>query len=390
MKMLTMIMPVKVLENRLIPGVRRGLPSSLLGGLRRKKLLLSLALLLYAGFAPALSLAAEAMRSGYELGRGLPVGESGLVLGGYASLKYVHLDETPAKTEISDLSLFLHWEGGGRWQAFTELEIGEPLVYKNGNLTTDKAEFELERAYVDYLYSDRLSFRLGKSLTPIGYWNSIHADPLIWTVSRPLTTDAGFSHYITGLILQGNIPRERGVWNYRFYLDNSVALDPRPDNPSPTGKRIPGLEIGAFDHARGMHLQYMPDSEQWQFGLSLSHFGIEGYKGHKTLIGFDFLWKSSALELSGEAIYRRDSLNQERDERGGFLQAVRPLVPRWYAVGRYERFKDKAIAGEVETLSLGVAWKPHPATILKLEKRLGKDNDQLAPDGIFASMAVLF
>ncbi|HFD87004.1 MAG TPA: hypothetical protein ENJ35_04945 [Gammaproteobacteria bacterium] len=326
----------------------------------------------------------------YELGRGLHLHDSQIILGGYASLKHIQLDDTPAKTEISDLSLFVQWDNGDRWRAFTEMEIGEPLVYEQGSLTTKEGEFELERAYLDYLYSSSLSFRFGKSLTPIGHWNSIHADPLIWTVSRPLTTDAGFSHYITGLIMRGNIPVSEGIWKYQLYLDDTGNLDPKSDNPSPTGKLIPGVETGAFKHARGGQFRYQPDSELWQLGISLSRFGIEGFGGHKTLIGLDFLWHPDFVELSGEAIYRWDSDDEQRDEWGAFLQAIVPIVPRWYGVSRYERFDDLAVSGEAHTLSLGVAWRPIPPVTIKLEVRRGSDNELLAPDAFFASAAVLF
>ncbi len=356
----------------------------------------TLLLLLFFGaqIAPALVAHASdtppAPPQGYEPGRGYQLQGTHLRLGGYASAKYKRLRDTPTKLEISDLSLFVQWDSQGRWRAFSELEIGESLIFENDEFSTADAEFELERAYLDYIYSDRLGFRLGKSLTPIGHWNSIHADPLIWTVSRPLTTDAGFSHYITGLILRGRVPAEEGIWKYQLYLDASAQLDPKPDNPSPTGKNIPGIETGAFEHAQGIHLQYQPDSEAWQLGVSFSHFEIEDFSGHKTLFGMDFLWHPEFLELSGEAIYRKDSKDQGRDEWGAFLQGVAPIVPRWYAIARYEHFKDLALEGEAHTLSLGLAWRPTPAIILKMESRRGRENELLAPDGIFASTAVLF
>ena len=328
----------------------------------------------------------------YQLGRGYRIPGLTLSLGGYASVKYVDLEARQPFAEISDLSLFLGWDGGARWRAFSELEIGEALRYSNRNLTTDEAKFELERAYIDYLHADWLILRLGKALAPIGRWNAIHADPLIWTVSRPLTTDAGFSHYISGLSLLGSIPGKRGVWAYQAYVDNSARLDPRPDNRSPTGEVISGLEIGPFDHAVGARLVYRPDSESWRFGLSLARFGIEGHAGVKHLLGLDFQWRLAGVSLDGEALYRSDS-NEDAGEVGGaFLQAVVPVAfaPRWYFVSRVERFRDEAVSARVDTLSLGLAWRPLPPVVFKLEGRQGRDNETLAPDGVFSSLAILF
>ena len=353
-------------------------------------LFLALLFVQLAQIAPA---AEEYLSSGhYQLGRGYRLPALGVSLGGYASVKYIDLEARQPFTEISDLSLFLGWDNGARWRAFSELEIGEALVYHDGEPTSDESEFELERAYVDYLHADWLTVRLGKALAPIGHWNSIHADPLIWTVSRPLTTDTGFYHYISGLSLLGSIPGERGVWEYQAYVDNSARLDPRPDNRYPPGEVIPGLEIGPFDHAVGARLVYRPDSESWQFGLSLARFGIEHYAGVKHLLGLDFQWRLAGVSLSGEALYRSDS-NEDAGEVGGvFLQAVVPMsfAPRWYFVSRAERFRDETVSARADTLSLGLAWRPLPPVVFKLEGRQGRGNDTLAPDGIFSSLAILF
>ena len=342
--------------------------------------------LVLALFGPATAAAAP-----YRLGGGYPVGDGRLRLGGYASVNLRDLRDDPARLEVSDLSLFLRWDGGGRWQAFSELEIGEALLLEEGRgLTTDEAEFELERAYVDYLHSERLNLRLGKFLTPIGHWNQVHADPLTWTVTRPLTTQAGFASHATGLMLYGEAPWLGAGWSYHLYVDDSARLDPRPDNPSPTGKDIPGVEIGAFEHARGLRLLYRSEVGGWQAGVSLARFGVDGFVGRKTLLGADFLWRRHGLELGGEALYRRDSADDGEDEWGGFLQGAFPLYRRWWLVARHELFDDLAVPGQASITSLGLTFRPVPPVALKLELRRGRDNELLAPDGLFASAAVLF
>jgi hypothetical protein len=333
----------------------------------------------------------DALDGGYRLGSGYAVGDSGLRLGGYASLKHIDLVPAPTKLEISDLSLFLIWDGGGRWQAFSEMEIGEAAIWtRDTGLSAEDAEFELERTYLDYLYSPELKIRLGKFLTPIGYWNQVHADPLTWTVSRPLTTDEGFAHHLTGLMLHGEWLFENHELGYQLYVDDSVRLDPKPDNPSPAGRDLPGIEIGAFDRAVGGRLLLKSVDADWQLGGSLVNFGIEGVEGRRTLVGLDFLWRHGGHEWSGEAIYRFDAEDRDNSEWGAFLQGIVPLHAGWSLVLRQERYVEQAFDRPIDLSNVGLAWRPIPPLVFKLERRWGTGNELFAPDGGFASVAVLF
>ncbi len=344
--------------------------------------------LLVAFSGPAL---AEGDTGGYRLGSGYALGDSGVRLGGYASSKYKELDPAPAKFEVSDLSLFVIWDGGGRWQGFSELEIGEAVFWeKDRGWSTDETEFELERTYLDYLYSPELKIRLGKFLTPIGHWNQVHADPLTWTVSRPLTTDAGFAHHLTGAMLHGEWLFDDHELEYQLYIDDSTHLDPKPDNPSPAGRDLPGVEIGTFEHAVGGRLLLKAVDSDWQLGSSLVNFGIEGYEGRKTLLGLDFLWRRGGHEWSGEAIYRFDTEEHEHPEWGVFLQGIVPLHARWSLVLRQERYTEVAFDQPIDLTNVGLAWRPIAPLVFKLERRWGAENELFAPDGWFASAAVLF
>ena len=71
------------------------------------------------------------------------------------------------------------------------------------------------------------------------------------------------------------------------------------------------------------------------------------------------------------------------------LDAYVPLNLHWFIVGRYEffeQFQDKA--GQVGLL--GLAYKPLPPIVWKLDYQLGEHNETLAPDGLSASFAILF
>lgn len=340
-----------------------------------------------AGFAPTDALANPVEWTSGP-GRQIALGNSQLTLGGYASAKYWDTEKNPWQAKLSDLSLFLHWDNFHNWQIFSEIEIEGPLRLDKSGLSAEDGEFGLERLYVDYWRSDQANLRFGKFLTPIGYWNQVHANPLTWTVTRPLTTEAGFAHHATGLMVFGNIPASRGSWSYQLYLDDSKSLDPKSSHLSPTDMEISGLEAVAFEQGAGARLIYLTENTSLQLGASLAAFKLDNFEDEKLLGGLDFLWRPSRSELSGEFVYRSDDGNE--NEFGGFLQAVLHMKTQWYAVSRLEYFNGLNIKSTARIGSLAVVWRNDHGQAVKLERRFGKDSEQLAPDGLFASVGILF
>ena len=143
----------------------------------------------------------------YQLGQGLRVDDTGLTVGGYGSLRYEDLRDQPNEFAASALSLFLSWDSGARVRIFSELELEDFAVAREGKSFGSRSDpFEVERLYTDVYVIDAFSIRLGKFLTPIGRWNLIHAAPLVWTTSRPLVTFQSFSQNTTGGMVYGSIP----------------------------------------------------------------------------------------------------------------------------------------------------------------------------------------
>ena len=61
-----------------------------------------------------------------------------------------------------------------------------------------------------------------------------------------------------------------------------------------------------------------------------------------------------------------------------------------YAVGRFEFYDPAGPQHPVNLWLLGVAFKPSPAWILKLECREGSEDQTIAPDSVLASASILF
>lgn len=326
----------------------------------------------------ALSAAAAAdADSSYRLGGGYPVGETGLGLGGYANTQVDVPRIGPWSFDLTDLSLFLTWDNGSRLRFFSELEVSDVLrAGEHQGLGTQKAHFAFERFYIDGLINDNLTVRLGKFLTPIGQWNLIHAAPLVWTTSRPVVTENLFSTRASGVMLHGSVSVANRQLEYKVYGDVTDSIDPhRSEDP--------------FENALGAHLRYFL-SDTLQIGAAFSHFALnERLPVRYYLSGLDVAWSYRKFELNSEVVYRTSDHVNIANTWQGFAQSVIPVSQHWFVVGRYEFFEqqwDKA--GQVGLL--GLAYRPLPPVIWKLEYRLGTHNEMLAPDGLSASFAILF
>lgn len=315
----------------------------------------------------------------YSLGKGLRLGDSGFTLGGYGEAGY----RDPGGADnwdvsVDALSLFLWWDGGGRWRFFSETELADGLRWTDRGVATRDAEVVSERFYVDYAWRDELKFRLGKFLTPVGRWNLIHAAPLTWTSSRPLITEATFPTNATGAMVYGVLPWTSEGIEYSLYASAGDELFPADDldtfreavGARVSGHLLPSLQIGAS----WASFEQQSDSEL-----------------RKQLWGADFFWSWHRFELSGEFAFRAvNGRNDQRDEQGHYVQAVIPLTQTLYAVGRYEGFHQSGASRDLNLYLGGLAWRPTPALVFKAEYSNATDNEADLPDGWRASFAVLF
>lgn len=308
----------------------------------------------------------------YRLGRGYALGSTGIRLGGYASAAVDAPRHGPWQFDVSDLSLFVTWEDGEHWRFFSETEVGDALTAgEHQGLGTGEAHFELERLYVERLFTDALSLRFGKFLTPIGRWNLVHANPLVWTTNRPVATRQLFSKHASGLMLHGKALVAERDFDYAVYA-TADSLDPyRSENP--------------FENAYGGHLLYAA-TETLELGLSYANFALNERPSRYHLAGAEAFWSYCKFEASAEWVFRSGGA---RDLWQGYVQGVAPLLAGWYAVARYEYFQQES-APDGQVGVLGLAFRPVPPLVWKVEYQVGSHNATTAPDGLYGSFAVLF
>lgn len=317
--------------------------------------------------------------SQYQLGQGLRLGDTGFVLGGYASAQYQDTQNADPRFSLSHLSAFLWWEGASRVKFFAEVDSEDSLASRYQEDAGERRQITLERLYVDYAFNDALTVRAGKFLTPIGRWNLVHAEPLVWTTSRPLISMNVFPDNATGLMAMGNLPVQWVPVDYTIYT--SLGRDPHR-NP----------EQDPFDEAYGARLNFGV-GESAQIGLSYASFTQRTWvEERKRLLGGDFLWARNGYEVTGEVVFRYSNQGPNRDVHGGFVQAVAPFpgVDRLFIVGRREFLREPDAPSASMMTVLGVNFRYTPATVFKLEHIHTSDAQYSMVNGVLASFSVLF
>jgi len=298
----------------------------------------------------------------------------GFNLGGYGAVKANLHPDGSKDAALQNLSLFLGWEGDSRWRFFSELELEKPVYWKSGSdLTVTHSRLNLERLYVDYNLSEALNLRTGRFFSPVGHWNLIHADPLVWTSTRPLATTRLFPQSTNGLMFFGSKSISSQTIDYSIYVE-ALKNEDKDRN------------LGEAEGTKGIHLALSGDNS---IGLSILEFNEHtpidtNYK----MLGLDFQKKINGWELSTEA-FQRYKTNGNNGGSGGYIQVVAPITGNWYAVTRLDAIQ---IPKEDNTSRwlVGAAWKRTPNQIFKIEYAGGTKELPESPKGLITSFSILF
>jgi len=136
------------------------------------------------------------------------------------------------------------------------------INYSWGGLT-------IERAYMEWNYSDKLSFRAGKFLTPFGIWNVDHGLPVLLSARIPYMLSF-IPDTQTGIETYGRIYLPHTDLEYNIYISNGRDL-PNPLFDNNLEKSVGGrlnlklqsdifkeLAIGGSGYY-GKHTEYVPE-----------------------------------------------------------------------------------------------------------------------------------
>jgi hypothetical protein len=341
-------------------------------------------------------------RLSYQAGRGLRIGDMGLVLGGFAAAEAELLeggagdgglaeggsdDESGAdaageeskdgdrRGALEGLNLFVFFDPAPFAHLFTELEFGPLLELGSGAGAHSNPELDIDRLYLDFGTSDALSVRFGKFLTPVGRRNQISAEPLTWTTSEPLIVEEVFDESATGGMLFGSVFPRGGALSYSLYGQFLNPIDPDRDRRT-------------AEHSAGTRLEWA-SLNGWTLGASYFASQVED-RVWNHLGGVDLLWQPSArVEVSAETVFGEGS-GEEGSLWGVYVEGAMETVRTLYAVGRYERFEPPGSASAIDLFDLGLAWVPAPYLRLKADYLFGDQADDLAEPGLRVSLSILF
>ncbi|MDQ7091289.1 MAG: hypothetical protein Q9M50_11770 [Methylococcales bacterium] len=335
------------------------------------------------------SLAIDSSLLSYQWERGLTFMSANLTLGGYSGVSFKLNESGTGTVTLDDISLFISWSPYARIRFFSEIEM-ENLV-SNRAIASFSESLSIERLYVDFLISDRLTLRLGQFLTPVGRWNTIHVWPLTWTTVRPIVTKYHFfPSQSNGIMLMQQWIINQQNLKVSFYLDDSEHLNPRQINhhkmdPDAVFKQAAGVSINyEINHELALGFSYLAFKKQVETQQAINH-----------LVGLDLLWQKKGYEIQTEWAYRQAD-DQQGEEIAGYIQGVVPLGHKFFAVGRYELLSGRHQRFSINfngTAHVGVSalvWRPFSPLSLKVEYHFGHNNQQLAPSGFFSSISVLF
>lgn len=305
----------------------------------------------------------------YTPSRGLNVRDLGLTLGGYSNTIFARDEGEDATFELDDVSLFVVLDPAPRLHLFSEIEYADAVVI--GEDERRDESLSVERLYADIHIDDAVNVKAGIFLTPIGRWNLIHAAPLVWTTSRPLTTEA-FDPNLTGVMLFGTVFPEGKALTYYFFDQFGPPLE---DDP----------EFDPADHSVGGRLELAPHPA-WSIGTSYLAARRDGE--WRQLAGLDLLWTATHIEVMSEMVLADGG--GPGLEWGGYVQGVRAVTERLSLVGRYEHFAAPNPRLAPDLVSLGVAVCPVTGVLLKAEYLLALRSAPEAEPGFKASIAALF
>ncbi|WP_353662250.1 hypothetical protein [Hydrogenimonas sp. SS33] len=322
--------------------------------------LLSLLLLL-------LPLALFAEDSGYELGRGIRLGELPLYAGGYFSFEYEDRSHDGRTLKLDDLSLMLYGESG-RFGYLAEMEANDVYREDIGGPEADETvhdHFHIERLYLDYTFNENYTLRGGKFNSPIGLWNLVPINVLRDTTSNPVVTEILFPRFTTGLDLK-----------YSDFL-HSRSMDLMLQATKDMDALVSSEVYNNVDADRHFALGVSGDGDAWGYHLSGGYFRLVGESSYYYLcaaaqylygkwkvqgeVGSQFDEAGTTVPYAGyaqalyrireghEAIVRVESYDnrreRERDTFGVFAYTYRPRYPvavkgeyQWHAVGKNDRF----------------------------------------------------
>lgn len=308
----------------------------------------------------------------YQIGKGYSFDKM-LTVGGYFSSEYAN-GESERSFKVDDVAVMAYGELTPQLNYMVEFEAVSFYTY-DFKTDTDKSNtvFHAERVYLDYRFSDNLDVRVGKQITPIGYWNLQPINVLRDTTSNPLYSRYLFPKFLTGVALSGFVGNSFDT-TYQIFAQETQDLD----------KSYINISTDHFVGATIEHELTMQSSIGGGIGqfttLQNDTFNFAVINGKYT---------GEPFEVSAEYMFRKNSSKSVKNDKsmGGYVQLLYPVSEQHALVSRYEYFDDNDVIGKDQIFLFGYSYRPIYPISFKAEYQW---HEQSSQNKFLASFSVLF
>ncbi len=313
----------------------------------------------------------------YKLGQGVQLSKE-LTLGAYFSTDYskgTGID----RARLDDIAVLAYGVLSSKLSYLLELESAPTYVkdYKN-NSSQKKLKFHYERAYADYMYSDAFSLRVGKFITPIGYWNLEPINVLRDTSSNPLYSSLLFPKFVTGVDVHGYTNIDDTL-QYHLYVQ--VTNDVDEDYINIKNNLFLGTSLN-YDFSNEINL-----------GTTLGFFKTKEIKKDVYFAQINAKYDNYPYLIQTEWAYtdiKNKTLVSKAKQFGGYLQGIYNFTNQHAIVSRYEYFRDTQITAfprEQHIGIIGYSYRPVYAISMKAEYQFNSHSEL---NKAIVSFSVLF
>ncbi len=266
-------------------------------------------------------------------------------------------DGRNSEVELDDLSVFISGNVNKWFNPFVEMEYFSGTIWQQeGDNSFTDGEFIFERLYNDFQITPSSHIRIGKFLARVGYWNLIHAAPLIWTVNRPDSSTYSYSNYITGVEYGYEFDAFTGS-RLDVYIQLTDEFDPKPITKHPR----------KYDKVLGTSWT-INDSIDTRSSLDFQYAEVKDSNTKRFTYSFQKVWYFRNWDVDTQLIYTHINVNkllatpnnllnnnpkpqiepEDGWDGGGYLQARYRLTPaiNVYARGEYFHYAVEQNGGQ--------------------------------------------
>ncbi len=301
-------------------------------------------------------------------------------------------DGRDPKVELDDLSIYLSGNINQWFNPFVEAEYFSGTIWQEkGDDSFTDGEFIFERLYNDFKVSEKTRLRVGKFLAPVGYWNLIHAAPLVWTINRPATSTYGYSNYVTG-IEYGYILDDFIGSRFDIYLQLGDEFDPKPLSNHP--RRYDKLIGGSWT---------LSDNLNSRSSIDFQYAEVKDTNTTRTTFSLQKIWYFHQWDIDAQVIYTKIDVGETRKlttinstskmrieasdgwDGGGYIQTRYRIDPKFNLYARGEFFHYAMERDKGNDFILGGRYLLGKWGNINVEYKWGSGTQSISNDGISIS-----